>query len=178
VIALAFGRRTRVLLLGVLLLPACEKPAPVEPAAPPVVVEPQLEPPPLKPRKPARGGVGGGAVDAVGGLLVGSAPAPAEAQALKEKYQALLVGTWTADLGDGYRQELTYNAEGTYSSLLSGPMPTTANGGYVVSQAVGTRAVKLTLNDGARTITVSFDGDAIEQPSLRPGVTGTFRKKK
>lgn len=174
-IAPAFGRRA--LLLSALLLPACAKQAPVEPVAAPVVVEPQPEP---KPRKPARGGagLGGGAVDAVGGLLVGSAPAPVAAQALKEKYQALLVGTWTAELGDGYRQELTYNADGTYSSLLSGPMPTTASGGYVVSQAIGTKAVKLTLNDGARTITVSFDGDAIEHPSLRPGLTGTFRKKK
>lgn len=176
-VAPAFGRRA--LLLCALMLPACAKPAPVEPVAAPVVApEP---PPPPKQRKPARSGAGagGGAVDAVGGLLVGGAPAPAAAQAIKEKYQALLIGTWTADLGDGYREERTYTADGAYSAQLTGSMPATASGKYGVLQAVGTRALKVRLGDGpdARTVAVSFDGDLLEHPSLRRGVTGTFRKK-
>ena len=175
--------RPRALLVAVLLLPACAREAPVEPAPAPVVVEPQPEPAPPKPRKGGKGGglgaaVGGGAADTVGGLLTGSAPTPAAAAALKEKFQQTLVGTWVADLGDGYRQELTYTADGTYSAQLTGPAPASASGKYTVLQAIGTRALKLKLGEAdGRTITVTFDGDTIEHPSLRPGVTGTFRKK-
>ncbi|MBN9121303.1 MAG: hypothetical protein J0I06_19485 [Planctomycetes bacterium] len=162
------------LLLGAVLLSACSKQAEVQPPAPPAPAQPEPQPP-----KPPKAGKGGASLDPLGGLLGGSAPTGDAALALMQKYQAQLVGAWRADLGDGYTEERTYNADGTYSAKLAGPVPAAASGKYAVVQAVGTKALKLRLGDdpGARTITVGFDGDELEHPSLRPGVTGTFRKK-
>ena len=110
---------------------------------------------------------------------LGGAPTGDAARATKEKYQAQLVGTWTADLGDGYTEERTYNSDGTFSAKLTGPAPATASGKFAVLQLVGTKGLKLRLGDepAAKTVTVNFEGDELEHPSLRPGVTGTFRKK-
>ena len=166
-----FARRARcgLLVLGMVLLPACAKQAPVEPP-PPAPPPPQPKPKPSKPLVSA---------DQIGRLLGGRAPTEAEAKLLKGQHEPKLVGTWTADLGDGYTEERTYNPDGTYSAKLIGPTPATASGKYAVVQSVGTKGLKLRLGDdpGAKTITVSFEGDELEHPSLRPGVTGTFRKK-
>jgi hypothetical protein len=173
---LSSGRRACLwlVLLGIFAVSACAKQAPVEPAPAQAPAPPQ--PPQPKPR-PANGKGGAANFNPLG--LLGGAPAAGEATALKEKFAALLVGTWQADLGDGFAEELTYNPDGTYSAKLTGPMPATATGKYAVLQSVGTRGLKVRLGEepGARTVTLSFEGDELEHPSLRPGVTGTFRKK-
>lgn len=179
----AFGRRARcgALVLLLVVLSACSKKAEVGAPAPPVPDPPPQQPQPPKQPRPAKGTNNGaaGGLGAVGGLLGASAPLPAEAQALKEKYQALLVGTWAADLGDGFREELTYNADGTFTAKLTGPTPATAAGKYAVVQSIGTKGLKVRHGDGptAKTVVVSFDNNEMEHPSLRPGVTGTYRKK-
>jgi hypothetical protein len=172
--------RCGLFVLGVLLLSACAKKADPPPPAPeqPAPQQPKPKPPRTG---PGAGGPSAGApnIDPFGGLLGVGGPSPAEAQVLKKKYEALLLGTWVADLGDGFSEERTYNPDGTYAAKLTGPTPATASGKYAIVQSVGTRALKLRLGDdpGAKTITVSFQGDELEHPSLRPGVTGTFRKK-
>jgi hypothetical protein len=170
--------RCGLLVLGTFALSACAKQAEVVPGAEPTPQPQQPQPPQPKPRPPG-GGKGGAGFDPLGGLLGGGAPTPAAAQALKAKYEALLVGTWVADLGDGWTEELTYNPDGTYSTKLTGPAPANAAGKYAVLQLVGTKGLKLRLGEGpgARTVTASFEGDELEHPSLRPGTTGTFRKK-
>ena len=143
------------------------KPEPVAEPAPP---------PPPKPR-PANG-KGGSNFDPFA-IISGGTPSKDEAAALKKKYEELLVGAWVADLGDGAAQELTYNADGTYSANLTGPEPATAAGKYTALQAVGKKGLKLRLGEdpGARTVTATFVGDELEHPTLRPGITATFRKK-
>jgi hypothetical protein len=164
--------RTGLVVLLALALAGCgKKPAPqpvAEPAPPP--------PPPPKP-KPANG-KGGSNFDPFA-IISGGTPNKDEAAALKKKYEALLVGTWVADLGDGAAEELTYNADGTYSANLTGPEPATSVGKYTVLQAVGKKGLKLRLGEepGARTVTATFAGEELEHPTLRPGVTATFRKK-
>jgi hypothetical protein len=160
IVALAFSLVVAVVACG-------KKPAP-EPIADPA------PPPPPKPR-PAKGGSN---FDPFA-IISGGAPNKDEAAALKKKYEALLVGTWVADLGDGAAEELTYNADGTYSANLTGPEPATAAGKYTVLQAVGKKGLKLRLGEdpGARTVTATFVGDELEHPTLRPGITATFRKK-
>lgn len=176
-----FARRG-LLLLGTLVLSACAKKADPPPAPAPeqTPATPQPKPRPARPG-PGAGGPGAGAAnfDPLGGLLGAAPPSPAEAQALKKKFEALLLGTWVADLGDGFREERTYNPDGTYTAKLTGPAPATASGKYAIVQSVGTRGLKLRLGDdpGAKTITISFEGGELEHPSLRPGMTGTFRKK-
>lgn len=137
----------------------------------------------LRPNPPLPGGpVGGPPARPPGGAplggLFGGVPLPAaEANALKQKLQARLLGNWAADLGDGYQEELTYAADGTYTAKLTGATPATATGRYTVLQTVGDKGLKVRLGDAGRTVTVSFDDDTIEQPSLRPGFTGTYRRK-
>ena len=169
--------RCGLLVLGALALSACAKQAEVVPGAEPQ--QPQQPPQPPQPKPRPGGGKGGPGLSPLGGLLGGDAPSPAAAQALKAKYEALLVGTWVADLGDGWTEELTYNRDGTYSTKLTGPSPANESGKYAVLQLVGTKGLKVRLGEGpgARTVTASFEGDELEQLSLRSGVTGTFRKK-
>ena len=174
--------RCGLLVLGTFLLSACAKQVEVEPPPPPLAPAPPQppQPPQPKPKPPnAAKGTSGAGFDPFGGLLGGGTPSGDAAVALKQKHQSRLIGTWAADLGDGYIEDRTYNPDGTYSAKLTGPTPATASGKYTVLQLVGTKGLKLRIGDdpGARTITVNFEGDELEHPSLRPGVTGTFRKK-
>jgi hypothetical protein len=164
------ARAGLVVLLALALAGCGKKPAP-EPVA-----EPAPPPPPPKPR-PANG-KGGSNFDPFA-IISGGAPSRDEAAALKKKYEALLVGAWVADLGDGAAQELTYNADGTYSATLTGPEPATAAGKYTVLRAVGRKGLRLRLGEEpeARTVTATFAGEELEHPTLRPGVTAAFRKK-
>jgi hypothetical protein len=128
--------------------------------------------------KTGAGGPAGG-FDPVGGLL-GTKPATdAEIQARLQKFKTALVGTWTADLGAGANEELTYTAEGTFTAKQTGPDPATASGKYTVQQVVGTKGLRLLLDDGTsqRTIIVNFEGEELEHPTLQKGLTGAFRKK-
>jgi hypothetical protein len=169
--------RHGLFILGAFVLSACAKQAEIEPPTPAPAPQPP-QPPQPKP-KPPKGGKDGTSFDPLGGLLGGGAPTGDAAQALKQKYQAQLVGTWAAALGDGFTEERTYNPDGTYSAKLTGPAPATASGKYAVLQLVGSKGLKVRFGDGpaGRTLTVNFEGDELEHLSLRPGVTGTFRKK-
>jgi hypothetical protein len=115
----------------------------------------------------------------LGGLLGSGSATPAELQAQLQKFKTVLVGTWTADLGGGAAEERTYTAEGTYTAKLTGPDPAVASGKYTAQQLVGTKGLRLQLDDGTgpHAIVVNFDGDELEHPTLQKGVTGTFRKK-
>lgn len=162
--------RSGLVVLVALAFAGCgKKPAP-QPIADPV-------PPPPPAPKPTNA-KGGSNFDPFA-IISGGTPNKDEAAALKKKYEALLVGTWVADLGDGAAEELTYNADGTYSANRTGPEPATAAGKYTVLQTVGKKGLKLRLGEdpGARTLTVTFAGDELEHPTLRPGITATFRKK-
>jgi hypothetical protein len=101
--------------------------------------------------------------------------------ALLDKYKAALVGTWTADLGNGVTEQLTYTKDGTFTGKLGGTSPVSESHTYAVLGLTGTKGLKIRFSkaDGpvVRTIAVSFDGDELEHPSLQKGVTGTFRKK-
>ena len=132
--------------------------------------------------KPKGPDVGAVAVGAVGDLLGGGGPRnPAEAAKMRAKYTAALVGTWTADLGDGAAEELTYAADGTFIATRTGPDAATAEGKYAVKGLVGTKGLKLqlTTDAGTRTATATavFEDDELQHPSLQPGITATFRKK-
>src|SRR5262249_44478877 len=128
--------RCGLLVLATVLLPACAKQAPVEPPQP----APAPPTPPPQPPKPSKSPVN---LDRLGTLLVGGTPTSDEAELLRGLHEKRLVGTWKADLGDGYTEERTYNPNGTYSAVLTGPSPTTASGKYAVLQLVGTKGLKL-----------------------------------
>jgi hypothetical protein len=178
--------RVGALAVVALALAACDKRA-AEPVAPqPPAPQPTPQPTPTPPRttptpkgKPAAGGSGPNIpLNPLGGFL-GTANDPTEAKAFIEKYKAELVGTWTADLGNGTTEELTYTADGTYAAKLTGAAAATASGKYTVQQRAGSKGLKIVLDDGAtqRTIIVNFDGNELEHPTLQKGVTGTFHKK-
>jgi hypothetical protein len=154
------------------------------PGVPPGINNPGV-PPGFDPGVPPGGnpkvnpGVGaGGGGNPLDAVLGGPLPI-AEVQILTQKFRGALVGTWTADLGGGATEELTYTATGTYTAKLTGPKPATTSGKYTVLQLVGSRGLRLRLDDGSgpRTIVVNFDGDELEHPTLQKGVTGTFHKK-
>ena len=96
-----------------------------------------------------------------------------------EKFKAKLVGTWVADLGDGVTEELTYTADGTFTSKLTGPAPAMLTAKYMIKDLAGTKGVKVQLDTpgATRTVVAVFEGDELEHPTLQAGVTGTFRKK-
>ncbi|QJW95721.1 hypothetical protein [Frigoriglobus tundricola] len=131
---------------------------------------------------PTRPGTGGGAPGNAPSVGMFGDPAPnsPEAKKLIEKFKDVLVGKkWVANLGDGVTQELAYETNGTFTTSLSGPEPVTVSGKYTIRQAVGTKGLKIQLDTtvGPQTITVIFEDDEIQHPTLQPGVTGTFRKK-
>lgn len=164
--------------LGVLALPACTQPAPTppEPSLPPPPPAPPPPPPKLLPPMNPQTNAGG---DPLSDLLGGGRPLPpAEKDALVRKYKSALVGTWTANLGNGVSEELVYT-DSTYSAKLSGPMPALASGKYTVAGLVGTKSLKLRLDTatGPRNITVTFEDGELQHPTLQQGVTGTFHKK-
>ena len=114
------------------------------------------------------------------GLLGGTAYLPpAEVKKLTDKYTAALIGSWAADLGDGTSELLTYAADGTYTLARTGPGAASSGGKYTVKGLAGTKGLKLVLESGAksRTVSVVFEDDELLHPSLQPGVTATFRKK-
>jgi len=117
--------------------------------------------------------------DPFSGLLGGGRPLTQnDKDALVRKYKSALVGTWTADLGNGVSEELVYT-DSTYSAKLSGPAPAMASGKYTVAGLVGTRGLKLRLDTaaGPRTVTATFEDGELQHPTLQQGVTGTYRKK-
>jgi len=166
-------------LLGLVVLPACSKPP--QPTQEPVKIVAKEEPQP-NPNSDQRGQGSlnvGPIADRLGVALAGSAPKSKAAKELTEKYTAALVGTWSADLGNGVTEELTYTADGTYTATLKGPMPAGAGGKYVVLEVIGTQVLKIELHGGdkPRTVKVVFADDELLHPSLQPGITGVFRKK-
>ena len=122
---------------------------------------------------------GGLPIDPFGGMLGTGPQTPATTAALTQKFKSALVGTWTADLGNGVAEELTYTADGTFTAKLTGPMPTSETGKYTVTKLVGTKGLKIQLDaaTGPRTITAIFDGNELDHPTLVKGVSGTFHKK-
>jgi hypothetical protein len=145
-------------------------------------VEPTPAPPPPKPKIGPTGndGNGGGLpLDAIGGLLGGNpTPGSATEQALLQKYKTALVGTWTADLGMGVTEELTYNPDGTFHAKLTGSTPASETGKYTVLGLVGTKGLKIQLaTANPKTIRVTFEDNELQHPTLQPGVTGVFHKK-
>ncbi len=129
------------------------------------------------PKQPNPGGKGGAPVVPFG-LGGGPALTPAQIQAQMQKFKTMLVGTWVADLG-GVTEELTYAANGTFTTKLGGPAPATLTAKYTIKELVGTKGVKIQLDTGGgtRTVTATFEDDELQHPTLQPGVTGTFRKK-
>ncbi len=144
--------------------------APQNAPAPQIALNPQNGP-----KRPAPvPGAGAGATNTFGALI----PA-AEVQALTQKHTTALLGSWTADLGGGVTEELTYKADGTFSAKQTGSGAKTATGKYRVQTVVGTKVLKLELDtdNTPRTITAVFEDGELLHPSLQPGVTATFRKK-
>ncbi len=142
----------------------------------------QVVPLPVKPPGNGGGGlnVADVAFDSLGGLLGGGEPVPfAQAQALTQKYKTALVGAWAANLGDGVTEELTYNTDGTFTARRAGPASASATGKYVVKNLVGTKGLRIQQDTaaGAREITVVFEDEELQHPSLQQGVTAVFRKK-
>jgi hypothetical protein len=166
-------------------LSACGKRAeePPEPPVPAVQEAPPPKPVPPRPSRPKEkqpgGDVSDGLAGPLAGLLGGSIPNTDEAKQLLQKYTSALVGTWTADLGGGVTEEWTYSPSATFTAKLFGTAPQTASGKYSVQQLVGTTGLRVRLDDGVkpRSVTVTFEGQELEHPSLQQGVTGTFRKK-
>ncbi len=114
------------------------------------------------------------------GLFGTPAPGSESAAALTEKFKKMLVSSkWVADLGDGVTQELTYETNGTFTTSLSGPEKVVVSGKYTIRQPVGTKGLKIQLDTtaGPQTVTAIFEDDELQHPTLRPGLTGTFRKK-
>jgi hypothetical protein len=169
------------LVFSSLALVGCAKRAEVSVASPeaPTPAPPQPQPKP-KPKPPSNDGKGTGGFDPIGGFL-GTTPAPGSPaeQTLLQKHKTALVGTWTADLGNGVTEERVYTAMGTFTAKLTGAAPASAAGKYTVQGLVGTKGLKIQLDsgNGPRTITATFDDDELQHPTLQPGVTGTFRKK-
>ena len=138
--------------------------------------------PKVNPKPGGKGPDAGGFVtDAVGGLLSGGPAAPDREPELKRKYTAALVGVWTADLGNGVTEELTYKADGTFTAKRTGAAPATTSGRYTITSLVGTKGLRIQQDSAAgavgRTVTAVFEGNELQHPSLEPGVTAVFRKK-
>ena len=139
--------------------------------------------PNLNPKKGNPGGVvGGGGGPAVPFGLGGSpAQTPAQMAAQMEKFKARLVGTWVAvlDKDKDVTEELTYTADGTFTSKLTGPAPAMLTAKYMIKELAGSKGVRIQLDTpgGTRTVVALFDGEELEHPSLQAGVTGTFLKK-
>lgn len=113
------------------------------------------------------------------GSLLGPTLKPAEQEKLLAHRKAALVGTWTADLGSGQTEELTYTADGTFTRTRTGPQPVAIHGRYTVKSVVGPRGVRIQWDteQGTHSLIATFEGDELLHPSSLPGVTGTFRKK-
>ncbi len=104
---------------------------------------------------------------------------PAEQEKLLARRKAALVGTWTADLGLGQTEELTYMADGTFTRTRTGSQPVAIRGRYTVKSVAGTRGVRMQweTDQGMQSFIVTFEGNELLHPSSLPGVVGTFRKK-
>lgn len=113
----------------------------------------------------------------VGGLL-GVAVEPVKAKELTAKYTTELIGSWSADLGNGETEEVIYTADGGYAVARTGSGAVAAAGTYTVQELVGTRGLRLRIDraSGVHAITVTFEDDELQHPSLQPGVTVSFRK--
>ncbi len=138
--------------------------------------------PKVNPKPDGKGPDAGGFVTgAVGGLLSGGPAAPDREPELRRKYTAALVGVWTADLGNGVTEELTYKADGTFTAKRTGAAPATTSGRYTITSLVGTKGLRIQQDSAAgavgRTVTAVFEGNELQHPSLEPGVTAVFRKK-
>lgn len=112
--------------------------------------------------------------------VLGGAPSAAQAKEVVAKYGAALVGTWVRE-ADGATDEVTYKADGTFAAARTGPGAAQSSGKYAVVGPAGSTGLKLKLEPAAgapaRTVAVSFDGDALEHPTLEKGVTATFQRK-
>jgi uncharacterized Zn finger protein (UPF0148 family) len=159
-------------------------PPPIQPPPKfPTFPQPKVNPkqPGKQPGKPPSGGGLGGAL--VGGIdplapIFGSAPTPAQGKQIVAKYGAALVGSWVCET-DGAKDEVAYLADGTFVASRTGTGAAKASGKYTVVGPAGSTGLKLKLetDSGPRTITVTFDGDALEHPTLEKGVTATFKRK-
>ncbi len=131
-------------------------------------------------RPPAGGGLGGALVGGLDPLapVFGSAPTPAQGKQIVAKFGAALVGSWVCE-ADGAKDEVAYLGDGTFVATRTGAGAAKASGKYAVVGPAGATGlkVKLETDAGTRTITVSFDGDTLEHPTLEKGVTATFRRK-
>ncbi len=151
------------------------------PPPPPAPVKPKDPMPPIPMPKEANPKGPNIPIDPFGGLLGGGGvPDAKTALVLTEKYKTALAGTWTADLGDGATEELTYTATGTFTAKLTGPNGATANGKFTVLGLSGTKGLWLRLEAAGapvRIVAVAFDGHELEHPSLQKGLVSTFKKK-
>lgn len=109
--------------------------------------------PKVNPKPGGKGPDAGGFVtDAVGGLLSGGPAAPDREPELKRKYTAALVGVWTADLGNGVTEELTYKADGTFTAKRTGAAPATTSGRYTITSLVGTKGLRIQQDSAAGAV--------------------------
>lgn len=145
---------------------------------------PKFPGPKVNPKQPGKqppgGGLGGALVSGIDPLspIFGSAPTSAQAKQIVGKYGAALVGSWACET-DGAKDEVAYLADGTFVASRTGTGAAKASGKYTIVGPAGATGLKLKLetDTGTRTITVSFDGDTLEHPTLEKGVTATFQRK-
>lgn len=167
--------------------PNAQQPINIQPVQPqpklPTFPTPKFPNPKVNPKQPGKqpsGGAGGGLLGNIDPLspIFGGAPTPAQGKQIVAKYSAALVGSWASEAG-GAKDEVAYLADGTFVASRTGPGAAKASGKYTVVGPAGSTGLKLKLETdaGTRTINVSFDGDALEHPTLEKGVTATFQRK-
>jgi hypothetical protein len=132
----------------------------------------------IAPKQPNPGG--GSPFDLLPGA--GSPPTVAEADALTKKYQAMLVGTWKAELGKDVTAELVYGADGTVKeTVTTSTGPTVVSGKWSVTGLVGRKGIAVAwTGDSGKTgpHRLVFEDDELEHPVGGQNIIGIFRKKK
>ena len=122
------------------------------------------------PAQPAGGG-GGSPLD----QLLGGGPgmSPQEREKIKNGLSAKLVGTWTADLGGGKTQTVTYTPDGKFTETGA----KSQTGTWRVSELLGTRGLALARTGQPAEVNAVFEGDELIHDTADRGVSGVFRRK-
>lgn len=111
--------------------------------------------------------------DPLSALMGSPAMSPQERAQKTATLTAKLAGAWTADLGGGKTQTVTYTPDGKFTETGASPK----TGTWRVSELLGTRGLVLDRSVEPRQVTAVFEGDEMIHDTADRGVSAVFRKK-
>jgi Zn-finger nucleic acid-binding protein len=142
-----------------------------------------FQPPIQNQQQPKNNGFLGGAPKD-GGFLNNSPLTPAETTKLIEQYKAQLVGTWKADLGDGFTAQLVFTADGKVSETITNKAGTkNKTGTWLATGEVAHKGMFVTFGGQlikSKPVKLTFEEDDLQYPvfdsTLGQDVVGIFHK--